>query len=75
MRGSINESTVIFEDIAIHYTVSIGIASCTDRKAENADSILQKADQALYQAKTTGRNRVVSFNICQKISELPIDEH
>jgi diguanylate cyclase (GGDEF)-like protein/PAS domain S-box-containing protein len=68
VRGSINESTVIFEDIAIHYTVSIGIASCTDRKAENADSILQKADQALYQAKTKGRNCVVSIDVCAPLN-------
>jgi diguanylate cyclase (GGDEF)-like protein/PAS domain S-box-containing protein len=64
VRSCIHESTVIFETIAITYTVSIGIASCTDRKAENADSILQKSDQALYQAKTKGRNCVVSVDVC-----------
>jgi diguanylate cyclase (GGDEF)-like protein/PAS domain S-box-containing protein len=44
---------------AIHYTVSIGVASCGDGQRD-ADAILAQADHALYQAKTDGRNRVVA---------------
>lgn len=64
IRNAINQAMVTIEDTEISYTVSIGIASCTDRRSEDADSILLKADQALYQAKAEGRNRVVSINLC-----------
>ena len=43
-------------------TVSIGVASShgTD---ESADSMLERADKAMYQAKNAGRNRVVSNDV------------
>ena len=37
-------------------TVSIGIATCT--VSDSDTTLLQKADQALYASKETGRNRV-----------------
>ena len=42
----------------IPVTISIGIAAMRG-KDDNAASILKRADQALYQAKRDGRNRVV----------------
>lgn len=39
-------------------TVSIGIACATDSAAENGETLLERADQALYVAKQTGRNRL-----------------
>lgn len=41
----------------IHFTVSIGIATLADR-CLSIDSLLKQADQALYQAKESGRNKV-----------------
>jgi len=41
-----------------HHTVSAGIATLRD--TDTPDSLLAQADQALYQAKAQGRNRVVS---------------
>jgi len=43
---------------AIEVTISIGIATLD--AADNASSILKRADQALYRAKRDGRNRVVA---------------
>jgi diguanylate cyclase (GGDEF)-like protein len=40
-----------------HVTVSIGLAQLDGRNI-NFDTVLNEADQAMYQAKTTGRNRV-----------------
>ena len=40
----------------LHITISIGIA--TSEPAEAADSLLGRADQHLYEAKSQGRNRV-----------------
>lgn len=42
----------------ITVTVSIG-ASVGGRLGDTADSLLKRADEALYQAKRTGRNRVI----------------
>ena len=39
-------------------TVSIGIANC-ESASDSVDSIVRRADEALYEAKRAGRNRVV----------------
>jgi diguanylate cyclase (GGDEF)-like protein len=40
-------------------TVSIGVYTCRPKPSDNADECLSYADQAQYQAKQGGRNRVV----------------
>lgn len=42
---------------ALHVTVSIGLA--IGHAGESVEQILERADEALYQAKAAGRNRVV----------------
>jgi two-component system cell cycle response regulator len=44
---------------SIEVTISIGIATL-DAPSDNGTNILKRADQALYQAKRDGRNRVVA---------------
>jgi diguanylate cyclase (GGDEF)-like protein len=43
----------------IHATISLGIA-CYPRDAATSDDLIHMADQAVYQAKAQGRNRVVA---------------
>lgn len=45
---------------APHVTVSIGAASVVPQRDAKATLLIQAADAALYQAKRTGRNRVVA---------------
>lgn len=51
--------------LPLKFTVSIGIAMF-DGKGENIDTLLNSADQALYQAKSSGRNKV-----CMNELEVP----
>ncbi|PAJ86089.1 sensor domain-containing diguanylate cyclase [Burkholderia ubonensis] len=44
-----------------HVTVSIGLASWTRSHDGEAYSVVKAADEALYYAKATGRNKVASF--------------
>ena len=57
LRGSIEAMHVLADEHHIHFTVSIGV-TCWHR-AESFDALLARADAALYDAKETGRNRVV----------------
>ena len=42
-----------------HVTVSVGVACRTPRARETVDVLVKAADDALYRAKATGRNRVI----------------
>lgn len=48
------------EDASIGFTVSIGLAMLTDQEKQLGD-LLKKADLALYEAKSLGRNRIVNY--------------
>lgn len=46
---------------AEHVTLSLGISNAQSYENISADTLLEQADKALYQAKSEGRNRVVVF--------------
>jgi diguanylate cyclase (GGDEF)-like protein len=47
-----------FPSVEVHLTVSIGITSCTTFDRLDAMRIIRRADDALYRAKRSGKNRV-----------------
>ena len=60
LRGIINQRTFEFEGQSIRLSVSIGLAAFPEI-AQSPDDLLRKSDQAMYQAKEAGRNRVVAW--------------
>jgi len=59
LRGTIEATILEFENHSMSRTASIGVASLQEGDASSSDEFLKQADQALYVAKQSGRNRVV----------------
>jgi diguanylate cyclase (GGDEF)-like protein len=67
LRKSIAQKTLDTKAGRITVTVSLGIAVLGDEHL-TAESLLDRADQALYVAKQNGRNRVwTQFGACSEI--------
>lgn len=69
IRKAVEENIFIYNDLEIHVTLSAGIseADFDEVKSEediyNRDIVLKKADDALFEAKNNGRNRVACFDL------------
>ena len=57
LRQQIQDHTFVFQQDKIKVTISVGAAVLTDED-RNAGELLKRADERLYQAKNSGRNRV-----------------
>lgn len=73
LRLDIENSTIYVDDNELRVTLSIGTAVTEPNHIMSADELYNKSDQALYQAKNSGRNKVVihgaSFNAQLSSSE------
>lgn len=61
LREAINRVSINWEDENISVTISTGLATAEDPQ-ETLENLMRRADEALYQAKAEGRNRVVAAN-------------
>jgi two-component system cell cycle response regulator len=59
IRSNLAERSVIAEGTEIRVTASIGLAFAAPGRSRNEMALIMAADEALYQAKADGRNRVV----------------
>lgn len=57
LRTAVEKSELCCGNVRVRLTVSIGYASLTGSEAD-IDSLVRRADDALYRAKKSGRNRV-----------------
>ncbi|MFV0465264.1 MAG: GGDEF domain-containing protein [Lachnospiraceae bacterium] len=62
LKKSIQEMVTETEDGTISVTVSFGISMITSNQPEKFYAAYNRADQALYLAKSTGRNRVCLYD-------------
>ncbi len=58
LRANVAKSQFHYQGEAVTITVSLGVAA--PREGDTPESLFQRADQALYRAKESGRDRVVS---------------
>ncbi len=59
IRGSVGEASFHFKQEKVDITLSAGLTEIA--KEDNAESVYERADQALYQAKEGGRNQLVTL--------------
>lgn len=57
LRNDIENNTMYLENITITVTASFGVAQW-DGQCTSGDKLIHNADQAMYRAKTSGKNRV-----------------
>ncbi len=58
LRKKVAEMGIQTPQGTIHITVSFGTSTCHHSPAEEMESLIRRADEALYRAKEGGRNRV-----------------
>ncbi len=58
LRKTVENETFTFQDIPVQLTISLGVTAMTP-EIPSSEILLRKADDALYEAKRTGRNKVI----------------
>jgi diguanylate cyclase (GGDEF)-like protein len=57
IRRCLNDHPFVIDELELQISASLGVSCCEDPE-EGINSALRRADEALYHAKETGRNRV-----------------
>ena len=59
LRSIVEETSINADNQAVSITISAGVSSFPEPNINSVHELIKKADQALYSAKNSGRNRVV----------------
>lgn len=61
LRESLKDTAVSYLDASIQYTVSIGVAVSDSQNQNSVEQLIKHADNALYAAKHSGKDRVLAL--------------
>lgn len=59
LRKEIEREEIVYQEKSLRLTVSIGIATLESSNFETIEDLIRQADEYLYQAKQSGRNRTI----------------
>lgn len=69
IRKGVMETPLHLKELSIQVTISLGVAML--RKGERKEALLERADVAMYEAKKSGRNRVIIAKDADDAAPLP----
>lgn len=72
IRENVERHTYLYKGKIIPITISIGAS--TFKQNESLDSFKERADQALYSAKTNGRNQAISNELNHTLTSLTLSQ-
>ena len=59
LRPGVAGGAAAVENVRLQVTISLGVATAVRPASPKPDEVVRRADVALYEAKTTGKNRVL----------------
>lgn len=71
IRQRVENTALTFDGQTIRATVSLGVARVSPRPFEKKETIVSNADNAMYQAKSRGRNRVIAHGTAPDVNGEP----
>jgi len=60
LRVAVESEPILVHGKVLRVTASLGVAACPGPRVETTDDLIRLADEALYEAKAAGRNRVAT---------------
>ena len=66
LKRRVEHTPIIYKTHTIRITISIGLMVSTPNHRHSLEDMLMQADEALYKAKNSGRNRTVAYGLQER---------